>query len=245
MAYQKLQLETAAKAIPSDDVLKPVPTSPHFDVTASGVVGSVITCNSIIKATGTAGPTSGDSVGVNINNGIKLVDAAATFVTNGVEIGDRFTSPAAGTTDTRVKFIESETEIVLENLPNEQIAVSAGDGYRIFAKNNFVDTCKIGDTVVSNTAAESTYITAIGNETQITVNTIGAIGGADELTIFTEPDANLGCILFVGGAGNVKVLTASGQEVIYAGVIANSWMPIQIKKLFKTDTTATLMVVNW
>ena len=60
MAYQKLQLETAAKAIPSDDVLIPVPTSPHFDVTASGVVGSVITCNSIIKATGTAGPTSGD-----------------------------------------------------------------------------------------------------------------------------------------------------------------------------------------
>lgn len=56
---------------------------------------------------------------------------------------------------------------------------------------------------------------------------------------------NNGCVLYVGGAGNVKVLTAGGSEVTFTGVQAGTFMPVQVKRVFATGTTATSIVALW
>ena len=48
--------------------------------------------------------------------------------------------------------------------------------------------------------------------------------------------------LFVGGAGNVKMLTAAGNTRTFTGVVAGTILPIQYSIIFKTDTTATNMM---
>lgn len=49
-------------------------------------------------------------------------------------------------------------------------------------------------------------------------------------------------MLWVGGAGNVKVDTVGGDTVTFSTVAAGTRLPIQAKKVYSTGTTATLMV---
>lgn len=48
-------------------------------------------------------------------------------------------------------------------------------------------------------------------------------------------------VVYVGGGGNVRVLTAQGTDVIFSNVNAGTWIPCQVLRVFATNTTATLM----
>lgn len=49
--------------------------------------------------------------------------------------------------------------------------------------------------------------------------------------------------LFIGGAGNVKVdMADTGTAVTFTGVQAGALLPIQVVKVYSTDTTATDIV---
>lgn len=48
--------------------------------------------------------------------------------------------------------------------------------------------------------------------------------------------------LYVGGAGNIKVDMALGNVVTFTGVLAGSILPVQVVKVYSTDTTATNIV---
>jgi len=60
-----------------------------------------------------------------------------------------------------------------------------------------------------------------------------------------DGSGNDGCILYIGGAGDVKVLTVGGNEVVFAGLNAGSFMPIQVLRVFSTGTTATNIIAIW
>ncbi len=51
--------------------------------------------------------------------------------------------------------------------------------------------------------------------------------------------------IYVGGAGNLKVLTEGDDEVTFAGVIKGTILPVQVKKVFATGTTATNLLVTY
>jgi len=61
-----------------------------------------------------------------------------------------------------------------------------------------------------------------------------AITGNDstDLTIFPRA-------IYVGGAGNVKVITLGGDTVTFSGMLAGTVLPVRVKRVFSTDTTAT------
>jgi hypothetical protein len=48
--------------------------------------------------------------------------------------------------------------------------------------------------------------------------------------------------IYVGGAGNVVVITPSGAVVTFSGVPAGSVLPVRAVRVNSTDTTATNMV---
>jgi hypothetical protein len=56
---------------------------------------------------------------------------------------------------------------------------------------------------------------------------------------------NNGCVLYVGVAGDVKVTTVGGDDVVFTGILAGSFIPVQVLKVFATGTTATNIVALW
>lgn len=49
-------------------------------------------------------------------------------------------------------------------------------------------------------------------------------------------------LVYVGGTGNVNVLTARGDTILFSGVPAGTVLPVQVRQVLSTNTTATLMV---
>jgi hypothetical protein len=58
-------------------------------------------------------------------------------------------------------------------------------------------------------------------------------------------DDNQGCVLYAGNTGNVRVLTAGNDDVTFVGIPAGSFVPVQVKRVFATDTTATDILALW
>ena len=56
---------------------------------------------------------------------------------------------------------------------------------------------------------------------------------------------NNGSILYVGEAGDIKVLTTGGDEVTFVGVNPGTFMPVQVLRVFSTGTTADSIVALW
>lgn len=48
--------------------------------------------------------------------------------------------------------------------------------------------------------------------------------------------------VWVGGAGNLNVDMANGDTVLFSGIAAGTFLPIQVKRIRSTSTTATLIV---
>ena len=56
---------------------------------------------------------------------------------------------------------------------------------------------------------------------------------------------NNGCVLYVGGAGNLKVETVGGDEVTFVGINTGTFLPVQVVKIFATGTSATNILALW
>jgi hypothetical protein len=70
--------------------------------------------------------------------------------------------------------------------------------------------------------------------------------GANGAAVITKSDtANLPTgarQIWVGGAGDVKIDTISGDAVTFVAVPAGTLLPVQAKKVYSTGTTATNLV---
>ena len=48
-----------------------------------------------------------------------------------------------------------------------------------------------------------------------------------------------------GVAGDVDVITAGGDEVTFTGVLAGSFIPVQVTRVKATSTTASGIIALW
>lgn len=67
-------------------------------------------------------------------------------------------------------------------------------------------------------------------------------GDAEAVTTSDTNTFDTASIVFVGGGGNVRVLTAQGTDVTFTGVLGGSVLPVQVLRVYATSTTATNMV---
>jgi hypothetical protein len=67
----------------------------------------------------------------------------------------------------------------------------------------------------------------------------GAVTPSDVLNIGPATRA-----LYIGGTGNLTVLMAGGQTVLFTA-LPIGWYPISVTRVFSTGTTATNIVAVW
>ena len=60
-----------------------------------------------------------------------------------------------------------------------------------------------------------------------------------------DGSGNNGCVLYVGGFGDVRVLTAGGDDVTFVGINGGTFVPVQVLRVYSTNTTATDIVAMW
>ena len=67
---------------------------------------------------------------------------------------------------------------------------------------------------------------------------------AGAFAITTSDTVNLQnvAIVYVGGAGNIKVTTANGDVVTFNGLNAGTVLPVQVLRVWATGTTATTLI---
>lgn len=123
---------------------------------------------------------------------LKLINSAATFITNNIAIGD-IVHNDTGNTAATVVSVDSETQLTL----NANIFTTTAQAY-----------------VVYGASSQSGFQPA-------------------------------GCHLYIGGAGDVSVVTSGGDIVTFAAVPAGTTLPVEVVKLRATNTTATLINILW
>jgi len=67
-------------------------------------------------------------------------------------------------------------------------------------------------------------------------------GGAVAITPSNTVNLANPAVIYAGVAGDVRVLTAQGDDVTFVGVLAGTVIPVQVIRVFATSTTATSLV---
>lgn len=106
-----------------------------------------------------------------------------------------------------------------------------------------------GDIVHNDTASTSATVVSVDSETQLTLNANIFTTTAQVYTVYAASSqaglGNTGAFLYVGGTGNVSVITIANDQITFNGVPAGTTLPIQVLKLRATGTTATLINALW
>jgi hypothetical protein len=135
------------------------------------------------------------------------------------------------------------------NIPNPSTLAVSGTNTSTSA-SNLVDSSKnfvtlqiqIGSIVYNTTDGSCATVTSVSATTLgLSANIFTATSKA--YSVFA--DNNTPSVLYIGGAGNLRVLTEGGDDVVFSGVLAGSYLPIQVLKVFSTNTTATNIVAIW
>ena len=100
----------------------------------------------------------------------------------------------------------------------------------------------VGSTVIVGTGIAR--VSAVGSATQITLDAPIAGNVAVGYKIYVN-DSNPGCVLYSGSGGDIRVLTSSGADLTFTGIAAGAFMPVQVKRVFSTGTTATDILALW
>lgn len=129
------------------------------------------------------------------------------------------------------------TGVVTSVLPNKLVDSTAP----------FADV-KVGDIVLNTSAGESATVTAVDSTSQLTLNADIFTALGEPYVLYTQQldflKAGNGCVLYVGVSGDLNVITAAGQTVLFIGVPVG-FFPVQVTNVLSTSTTADSIVALW
>tara|TARA_R100000951_G_scaffold81959_1_gene69645 strand:- start:3389 stop:3859 length:471 start_codon:yes stop_codon:yes gene_type:complete len=139
-----------------------------------------------------------------------------------------------------------------DNAPIPQIMVKDGTQTVVSNSGNTItvdpaiDLLKLGivkGMIIVNPGGDSAIINSVsGNE--ITLNIPATPFGPTSKFDVYGGNSN-GAVLYVGTAGNVRVLTSGGDDVTFSAVQAGSFIPVNVIKVYDTSTTASDILALW
>ena len=144
------------------------------------------------------------------------------------------------------------TNIPMPSLITSSVTTSTVTDKLVDSTNNFSSSgvnplnIQIGDTVYNTTSSTAATVTNVDSATQLTLNLDIMVSG-DSYILYSgtnmagsiEP-----CVLYVGVGGDLDVITAGGDNIVFVNVPTGSFFPVQVIKVQDT-TTATNIVALW
>jgi hypothetical protein len=101
---------------------------------------------------------------------------------------------------------------------------------------------QVGDVVYNTTTGAAA--TVIGITNTILVLNANLFTSANNYILYAQ-NTKEACVLYIGTGGNLRVLTASGQDVVFANVVGGTFLPVQVLKVFASGTAASNIVALW
>ena len=149
-----------------------------------------------------------------------------------------------------IDIIKSNTEntLNLKNvIPLTSNALTAGTASTtlIAAAATFItDGVTPGDLVINNVSTpNASRVVSVDSETQLTIQTGGGFASGNTIQIWAESTEP--AVLYIGGAGDVRVETMGGDIANFKGLAAGQFVPVQCKGVKVSGTSATDIVALW
>ena len=137
---------------------------------------------------------------------------------------------------------------------NNSINIPNVAGPSVSGTTDGVGTSQLIDSTASFDSNVLRYI--VYNTTDGTASVVTKVESATPLTLKNDimasgenyvlyADTNPGCVLYVGTGGDLRVLTSSGADLTFVGIPDGSFLPVQVKRVFSTDTVADNIIALW
>lgn len=138
------------------------------------------------------------------------------------------------------------------NIPLPAITISGiSTGLGVFSLTDtntdfIVAGVQEGDVVYNMTDSTAATVTHVDSAHVLSLNaTIFNLFGATKTYVIYSGTPKESCVLYVGGAGNIKLTTDAGDIVTFVALPVGSFIPVQTSKVFSTGTTATNLIALW
>lgn len=147
-------------------------------------------------------------------------------------------------------FRSDNANVPFPNIAAEGAATTTS-GFKLVDSNAaFVKAgIKEGDIVYDTTNSASATVIEVRDDNTLMLNVAIMVSGDTYIIYVANPasgadDANNGCVLYVGESGDLKVTTIGGSTVTFRKVPIG-FVPVQVKKVWATDTTAQNIIALW
>jgi len=145
-----------------------------------------------------------------------------------------------------------QVERALTVIASNSINIPNVAGPTVSGTTDGVTANKLVDSTASFTSNLLGYIVYSG----IQIATVTAVDDAGTLSLSADimasgeaytlyADDNNGCVLYAGSGGNIRVLTVGGDDVTFVGLAPGAFVPVQVKRVFASDTGASDIVALW
>lgn len=130
--------------------------------------------------------------------------------------------------------------------------VTSGNVNDLAVANKLVDAdatfitsnVQIGNIVYNTTLGTSATVTSVDSQTTLTLSA-DIMAGVNAYVIYEMQNPDYGPVLYIGGTGDVRVTMYGGNILTFKAVPTGYFMPIHVKKLWSTGTTATDIIALW
>ena len=140
------------------------------------------------------------------------------------------------------------------NLPNPSAGLATGVANTTVADKltvglhaglNFLSTVKVGFIVINTTDNTTAYVTAVDSDIQLSLS-VDIMAATNTFVIYGEAENN-GAVLYIGGAGHLKVTTSGQDDVTFTGLNAGTFLPVQVTRVWSTviAPAATEILALW
>ena len=106
----------------------------------------------------------------------------------------------------------------------------------------------VGDVVYCPGTPDAATIVKVVNATTLLLNN-NIISSGDSYSIYQEgaPTGlnNQGAVLYIGGAGNLKVTTSGNDIITFTGIQAGTFFPVNVVKVWAAGTDCTNIIALW